>query len=81
MKYAREVMELMAGFPGRDFRRVDIVRYLIGAKPDPRRRKRVEEAVRQVLKSLTESGAVEVTPAQGNGSFALYRWKNHQMSL
>jgi len=75
LRYARETMELIAAYPGRDFRMQEIVRYIAGATPDTRKRRSVREAVRLVLQHLVESGPVELTPAKGRGGFALYRWK------
>lgn len=75
MRYASDVIGLLAPYPGRDFRMNAIVRYVVGASSDHRTRKAVREGVRQVMKYLCETGMVDVTPAKGRGGFALYRWK------
>lgn len=75
MRYARETMELMAAYPGRDFRMGAIVRYIIGGNTETRKRKATREGVRLVMEHLVAAGAVHLTPAKGRGGFALYRWK------
>lgn len=75
MKYAHEVMDLLASYPGRDFRMEQVVRYVAGPSLDQRKRRAVREAVRVVLGQLAESGCVIVTPSTRRGSFALYRWR------
>ncbi len=75
MLYAREVMDLMGSFPGREFRKGAIVRYILGAKVDRRKYKAASMAVGRVLVQLVESGAVEHLKADGNGTSARYRWR------
>lgn len=70
--YAKEVMELMGPYPGRQFRMGDIVRSIIGAKPDRRRRNATREAVRIVLKELNKAGTVTIEEA---GTIHLYTWR------
>lgn len=69
----------MGSMPGREFRMAGIVRYIVGDKPDKRRRAVVRELVRRVLAHLVESGVVEKTEADGKGSFALYRWREQKV--
>jgi lauroyl/myristoyl acyltransferase len=68
-------MELMGPYPGRRYRMVEIVRYVVGQKPDNRRRHAVREAVRQVLRQLAETGIVQIDKADTRGSFNEYIWK------
>jgi hypothetical protein len=75
LRFASEVLELLGAYPGRDFRMAEIVRYIVGARPDLRTRRAAREAVRLVLRHLVDAGPVEVTPAKGRGGFAIYRWK------
>lgn len=74
MKYAHEVMALMAPHPGRHFRMAQIVRY-IDPQAQGADRQRVRNGVLRVLDSLIENGSVECCPAKGRGGFATYAWK------
>ncbi|GAB1830090.1 hypothetical protein [Achromobacter xylosoxidans] len=73
MKYAKEVMDLMAAYPGRQFRMQELVRYV-----DPRAagndRHRIRTGVQRVLDQLAEVGTLEKREAGERGSFALYSW-------
>ena len=82
MKYAEEVIELLAAHPGRHFRMIQIVRYAVGGKPDRTEWERVRRGVRRVLNHLQETGAIEASqPAQGSGSFATYSWKKRDINF
>lgn len=73
MKYAKEVIDLMAAYPGRDWRMAEIVRY-IGGKPEDRHF--IRKGVSRVIATLAESGLILVRPPRnGRGGFATYRWK------
>lgn len=79
MKYASEVMDLMAPYPGRQFRMAQIVRFI-----DPQAagsaRQRIHKGVLRVLQSLADHGQVEIIAAAGIGGFATYSWKvRHQV--
>lgn len=79
MKYAHEVMDLLAPYPGRQFRMAEIVRYV---EPHAKGvvRQRVHKGVLRVLKSLEEHGQVDIQPAAEAGGFARYVWKvRHQV--
>jgi hypothetical protein len=81
VKYAKEVMELMAPFPGREFRMAEIVRY---AAPNADRveRMRVHKGVLRVLSNLIESGSViHLTPAAGRGDISMYAWGQDRPSM
>lgn len=80
MKYAHEVMDLMAPYPGRKFRMAEIVRY-VDPHANGAARQRVHKGVLRVLKSLHEHGQVEIEPAAGLGGFASYAWKVRHQSL
>lgn len=73
MKYAKEVMDLMAAYPGRKFRMQDLVRYV-----DPRAvgndRHRIRTGVQRVLDQLEAAGTLDKQGAGERGSFALYSW-------
>lgn len=75
MKYAREVMELMAAFPGREFKVAGIVRYVTSGRALTLREGRsARKAVLRVLESLEGTGAVKRRPAEARGSSANYAW-------
>lgn len=74
MKYAKEVIDLLAAYPGRDFRMIEIVRYTVTADQDIHR---ARKGIQRVLQSLSESGYVIIRPPRAmRGSYALYRWKS-----
>lgn len=77
MLYAKEVMELMGAFPGRDFRMRHIINHVSKARTlSPKERRAMHLAIWRVLQQLAESGAVLIRPAKKrNGGYALYRWK------
>ena len=73
MKYADKVIELMASYPGREFRMVEIVRYVAPARPI--NRGAVREGVRLVLDSLAKCGSIVKHRPGQRGGFAVYRWR------
>ncbi|TAL89272.1 MAG: hypothetical protein EPN62_08715 [Candidimonas sp.] len=77
MKYAREVMDLMAAFPGRDFKMNDLVNHAAKVQfANRRQRDAVRRAVDRVLKSLISTGTVIMRPSRpGVRNIAVYRWK------
>lgn len=77
MQYAREVMELMGAYPGRDFRMVELVRYVgNGRELDLRSKRAMRKAVLRVLGYLAGAGVVLVRPpASQRGGLTTYRWR------
>lgn len=76
MKYAREVMDLMAAYPGREFRMGEIVNYVKnGRELTVKERSAINVGVHRVLTQLADCGTIEVREQRTNGSFALYSWK------
>jgi hypothetical protein len=76
MKYAREIMELMGAYPGRDFRMREIIRYVNVSPKNQKERSAANQGVFRVLNMLAETGAVIKIPSGvGNGSYTRYRWK------
>ena len=74
MKYAKEVIDLLAAYPGREFRMIQIVRHIdLGATGSARQR--VRNGVLRVLQSLEEHGQIECTPAEKRGGYSTYAWK------
>ncbi|CAJ49064.1 putative phage protein [Bordetella avium 197N] len=73
MKYAREVIDLMAAFPGREFRMAEILRHVTGARNLPAREvEAARKGVRRVLVHLEDSG--QVLRHTGAEKSALYSW-------
>jgi hypothetical protein len=73
VKYAKEVMDLMAPYPGRHFRMSDLVRYVAPRATGPDRQ-RIRNGILRVLESLVDSGHVVIAPAARRGGFATYAW-------
>lgn len=75
MKYAKEIIELMSAFPGRDFRPKELVRECSkGRELTIQERTRVRVGVWRVLQELQTTGVILVSPAR-HGASARYRWK------
>ena len=78
MLYVREIIELMAAYPGRDFKMSEIVRYIAGGRRrlDTRTREAIRRSARNALRALSDSGSIMIHyPSSASGSFALYRWR------
>lgn len=78
MLYAREVIDLMAAYPEREWRMKEIVRYCNrGELPkNLRERNRIRTAVARAIEALREMGCIESDPPDARrGSYAVYRWK------
>lgn len=78
MRYAREVIDLMGAYPGRDFRMIEILHYVTNGKTLSVREKRaMRKGVLRVVQQLSESGTVLVRPpSHARGGYAVYRWKS-----
>jgi hypothetical protein len=77
MLYVREITDLMAAYPGRDFKMAEIVNYVrAGRRMDRRARESVRLATWRALSALHDVGMVIVHyPNPVNGAYALYQWK------
>lgn len=77
MLYARELIEFMGAFPGRDFKMVELVGYIAnGRKMDVREKRAVRKAALRAIDALSSSGCVLVRPPRATrGGYAHYRWK------
>lgn len=77
MKYGKEVIELMACYPGRDFKMEEIVRGVAPHSVNNRQRAATRQSVLRVLRILVENGSVLRRPTRpGIRNTALYRWKS-----
>jgi len=73
VKYAHEVIDLMAAYPGREFRMAEIIRHVArGRRLSPREAEATRKAVRRVLAALEDGGQVW-RQAECDKS-ALYAW-------
>lgn len=73
MKYAEEVIELMECYPGREFRMAQIVRHVSkGMTLSSSKRHAVRKGVERVLKSLSDTGHVEVVKDAETSAY--YKW-------
>jgi hypothetical protein len=75
MKYASVMIDLMAAYPGRNWRMQDLVRYVDPDAP-PKRRHAVKKAVLRAMVELAATGNVVVTPPKKHGSPAHYAWQS-----
>lgn len=78
MKFAPEIIQLMAAYPGRDFRMVQIVRYVTANKPmDLKARRTARKAVLRALEAFVETGSVLIKPPSASrGAPVFYAWKS-----
>ena len=75
MLFAKEVIDLMAAFPGREWRMGEIVNHVArGRPPSKQQRNRYRQGVLRVIRELIEARVIEFKPARRGGT-ALYRWK------
>ena len=76
MLYAREIIDLLAAFPGREWRMAEIVNHVARGRPNSKQqRERYRKGVRRVLEALIEAKCVQYKPGR-SGSVTLYRWRN-----
>ena len=78
MLYVAEVVELMAAFPGRDFKMADLVGYIANGRALEIREKRaVRKAAHRAVDALASTGCILVHPPRASrGGYAHYRWKD-----
>lgn len=77
MKFAKEIIGLMAAYPSKDFKMAELVRAATGARElEPRERSATRKAVFRVLQELADTGHVLKRPTRPGVRNALtYRWK------
>ncbi len=77
-RYAREVIDLLAALPGREWRMHEIVRHVSRARHTGKQeRERIRKGVRRALQALIEVHVVQYKPTRSGGA-TLYRWKVSQ---
>jgi len=78
MKYAREVIDLLAAYPDLSFRMNHIVRHVLqGGEQADTRRHAIRVGVRRVVQQLEESGQI-IKNRQAKNS-ATYRWTSSKV--
>lgn len=81
MKYARELLDLMAAYPGRGFKMREIVNY-VAPKVIGRERHTVRRGVLRVLDQLIDLGTINRYPPHAvRGESTLYTWKVRHANL
>ncbi len=80
MKLADQIIELMEPFPGRPFRMQEIVNYVNPRAREKRDKEAIRKQARVVLEQLSQTGSVNISPRERNGSQALYSWKSGSLS-
>ena len=77
MLYARELIDFMGAFPGRDFKMVELVGYIANGRTlDLREKRAVRKAAHRAVDALAASGCILVRPPRASrGGFAHYRWR------
>ena len=84
MKYAKEVIDLLAAYPDREFRMIQIVSHVAEGQPaNSVEWERIRKGVRRVLSSLEDSEQVAAhSPHRRTGGYTLYCWKpGHEVLL
>lgn len=75
MLYAKEVIDLLACFPGREFRMIHIVRHVAKGRPSSiQQRDRLRRGILNVLHVLIDAGVVR-RRAGRRGQPAYYAWR------
>ncbi|MEN4918182.1 hypothetical protein ABE485_05885 [Achromobacter spanius] len=76
MKYAHEVMDLMACYPGRSFRLMELVRHVShGRTLAVAEKTRLQRGIQRAMDALQDTGSVVIQePAQG-GHGRTYAWR------
>lgn len=73
MKYAHEVIDLLAAYPGREFRMAEILRHVSRGMPlTPASQEAMRRGARRVLDHLLDAGHVH--RCGGNTKSATYAW-------
>ena len=76
MKYATEVIDLMAAYPGRGWKMAEIVRHVSGGRElDATERDETRKGVYRVLCLLVKGGQVACRQAHTRGAPAEFLWR------
>lgn len=76
LRYAKQVIELMAAYPGREFKPQQICRYVCPKPRDSKERSAVRIGVHRVLVQLRDAGSVLYRePIAVRGGYCVYWWR------
>lgn len=76
MKYAHEVIELMAPYPGRQFRLMELVRHASrGRHLSLAEKTRMQRGIQRAMEALSDCGSVEIEEPEEGGHGRLYSWR------
>lgn len=76
MKYAKEVIDLMACYPGRSFRLVELVRHVSrGRALCATENTRLQRGIQRAMEALQDTGSVIIEPAQEGRHGRSYQWR------
>ena len=73
MKYAKEVIELMSAYPGREFEMKHLIRYVRPGKISRTTRTALHVSIWRVLNDLKSTNTITANKAE-NGYSAKYIW-------
>lgn len=75
MKYAKEAIDLMAAYPGRAFRMMEIVRHVSRGRALTKTEKtRIQRGIQRAMVALEEAGSVMISPSEGAWHGFEYQW-------
>lgn len=76
MLYAHEVSDLLAAYPSREFRMIEVVRHVARGRPHSKQqRDRYRQGILRVMRALVDADLVRCKPGL-RGQPATYRWKS-----
>ncbi|CAB3638335.1 hypothetical protein LMG26685_01775 [Achromobacter mucicolens] len=76
MKYAHEVMDLMACYPGRSFRLMELVRHVShGRDLSIAEKTRLQRGIQRAMDALKDTGSVLIQEPQQGGHGRTYAWR------
>ena len=76
MKYAHEVMDLMACYPGRSFRLMELVRHVShGRSLSLPEKTRMQRGIQRAMDALQDTGSVLIQEPQQGGHGRTYAWR------
>lgn len=75
MKYAEKVMDLMSAYPNREFKMINLIRY-VNPKATPKQNRAIRMGILRVLEPLIESKQIEVVKVCDAPQSKRYVWRN-----
>ena len=76
MLYVGDLIDLMAAFPGREWRMKDLINYCRkGRRITPTQRRAIAIAVFRAIRALEGTGVIAIKRSPVRGSYAIYVWR------